>query len=176
MTLLAGLLGAGRLLIVDNWYTLVELAMMLAASYSTYMIGTYTPRKGKPSSSTAHLFQKLKDSVAKLAKRGWGRVATTTISAVEVLAMLRKDMKVVGFVATWFVARAPAGCTVRRRTKTNYDCAAVPAHPLIGLYAMYNGAVDRADRGIADVTINRHSKRWYMPIAYWVPDAVLGNM
>lgn len=96
-------------------------------------------------------------------------------AAVAVQAIIWKDTKVCGFVTTAFVGYS-AAASVLRSAKGSFKGLKVKAHDAIIAYLRCYGAVDRADRGIADFTISVKTRRWYMRVVFWVLDVVIWNI
>ena len=174
------LFNTGMILFVDNYYTSIHLAVTLLAFYGIYLVGTYSPRKGAASTEMSFPFRKITSTDAACVSRGWMRRVVQTFTAgakrVEVQSIIWKDTKVVGFISTAYVGAASVTADVFRSTKGMFKTLKVKAHDAIIAYLSYYGAVDRADRGIADFSISVKTNRWYMRVAFWVLDVVLWNI
>ena len=160
------LVDSGRILYVDNYYTSVALGVVMMAMYGLYLCGTYSPRKNGTGDSFP--FDKVTPAEASCVERGWNRRAVTTVigkalsgtKKVVVQAIIWKDSKICGFISTAFVG-ACAKSSVLRSVKGVYKGLRIKAHDAIIAYLTYHGAVDRADRGIADHTISVRCSRWF---------------
>ena len=177
------LINSERILFVDNYYTSVALAVVMLAVYGLYIVGTYSPRKGAKQDKESFPFEKLTPADASCVGRGWQRRAISTITRkaadvtkkVVVQAIIWKDSKVCGFISTAFVG-ACEDSSVLRSCKGMFKSLKVKAHDAIIAYLSYYGAVDRADRGIADYTISVRCSRWFMRVVFWVLDVILWNI
>jgi len=175
------LVDSGRILHVDNYYTSVALGVVMMAMYGLYLCGTYSPRKNGTGESFP--FDKVTPAEASCVERGWNRRAVTTVigkalsgtKKVVVQAIIWKDSKICGFISTAFVG-ACAKSSVLRSVKGVYKGLRIKAHDAIIAYLTYYGAVDRADRGIADHTISVRCSRWFMRVVFWVLDVMLWNI
>jgi len=177
------LINSERILFVDNYYTSVALAVVMLAVYGLYIVGTHSPRKGAKQDKESFPFEKLTPADASCVGRGWQRRAISTITRkaadvtkkVVVQAIIWKDSKVCGFISTAFVG-ACEDSSVLRSCKGMFKSLKVKAHDAIIAYLSCYGAVDRADRGIADCTISVRCSRWFMRVVFWVLDVILWNI
>jgi len=177
------LIRSERVLFVDNYYTSIPLAVTLKANYGLYLVGTYAPRKGAKKKETSYPFKKITASDAKCVERGWMRRATKTFcvasvmgaASVVVQALIWKDTKMCGFITTAFVGLC-VGAEVLRSTKGHFKQLKIKAHDAILAYISYYGAVDRADRGIADFSISVRTRRWFMRVVFWYLDGFIWNI
>jgi hypothetical protein len=148
------------------------------AVYGIYLVGTYSPKKGKRQEDSFP-FEKLTAADARVVERGWARRATRWFERagknVLVQCISWKDCKVVGFISTAVIG-ACADSSVMRSVKGGFKSLKVMAHDCILSYLEFYGAVDRADRGMADFTISYSCKRWYMRVVFWVIDAIIWNV
>ena len=173
-----------RILYTDSYYTSISLAVQLLCVYGIYLVGTYTPKKGKPAASGSYPFKKMKGALTKLVKRGWVRRATQAFkqqpgpfrTSVVVQAIIWKDCKVCGFISTAFVGAMRAQATVARTVGSMLKGLTVAAHDVIIAYLRYCGGVDMADRGMADYDVGYRSTRWMMRVVFWCINAVFWNL
>jgi hypothetical protein len=175
----------GIVLYADNWYSSVGLAVDLKHNYGIDFVGTYAPKKGAPAGPDSFPFRRLTASEQGVIDRGKLRRATKRImpssgeskKKVTVQAHLWKDSKTVGVIDTRFIGPATEkGSSVKRTIRGKYKGVTINCHDAILAYLEHYGAVDRADRGIADFTTSRKSNRWYMRVFFWILDAALWNM
>lgn len=174
------MVGKNRVLFTDNWYTSIPLALHLFTRFQTLLVGTFTPTAGKPTGPNQFPFVKLKPADTKKLNRGWMRCAKKLFyfakQKVEVQCILWLDSKVVGFVHTAWVGSRQAKDTVLRSVRDKFKGLVVSCHASIINYLHAYGAVDRADRGMADYTVGYRCARWYMRIFMWLIDAVCWNV
>jgi hypothetical protein len=176
--LTAELCFTGRILFTDNYYTSVSLAVTLLAAYGVYLVGTFSPRKGAPNPDVFP-YSKLTSADGHHVARGWLRRATRAFrqgaSNVVVQAILWRDSKVCGFLSTAFIG-CSEGSEVLRSCRGAFKTLRIAAHEVVVKYLANYGAVDRADRGMADHNVAIRSSRWVMTVVFWCINAVLWNV
>jgi hypothetical protein len=163
-------------LYVDNWYTTQELMKGLWDTYNMFTVGTYSLTSKKSRTKDDYPFAKLSGRASASVPGGWMRRATKAMIGYPIYqAVIWKDKKLVGFLMNKFVGAAKVGCSVERRRR-GQSVAVVPAHQGIKSYQQFYSGVDRADRGMADWTVERASGRWYMRLFYYSLNVMVLNM
>jgi hypothetical protein len=174
----AELTGArGRTLYTDNWYTSIDLALMLYQKYGWRFCGTVAPTNKVARQDMDVPFAKLSKGAMKTIPRGWYREAVLQMRVGRkefyVQATSWKDRKQVMFIHTTNIGSSRGKHTVRRGKRGHGGREVFPA-PLSQLdYAENYAAVDRNDRDSSDWTTSMRTNRFYFRIKFWLLDRVV---
>jgi Transposase IS4 len=128
-----------------------------------------------------HPFRVLARPALKLVSKGWHREAFQCEYGGKfrmqyvVQAAIWKDSKLFGILTNYKVDSTDGTNKVKRwnKSRKKYDLIASPT--VVTEYNEHYGGVDRMDRMIADYTISRRAKRFYMRIFYWLLDNVVNS-
>ncbi|KAL9183005.1 hypothetical protein ACHAXT_004792, partial [Thalassiosira profunda] len=174
----AGLTGArGRVLVTDNWYTSLRLAMHFFEKYGWTIVGTINPTDKKSRADYDIPFLKLSRGALGEVKRGWFREAviemkTLTGKTCYIQCTTWKDKKQVVFLNSNEIGASDGFSMYRhRRGKKTRDIIDGP-RAQADYVICFNG-VDRNDRDSANYSTTIRTNRYYLRIFCWGLDRVV---
>ena len=188
----AGLEGKGHCVVTDNWFSSRDLAKQLWQLFSMYFVGVHRMTTKTKKKEDDFQFRKLPASTQSYIDQGAVRQCFRQFPEVKpavptidfdgpnktftMMCAVFKDKKLVGLLATAFLSlRHPDKEIVRRGRKGQSQRKEVSALMALIMYMRYMGAVDRADRGIADFTCSFRTSRWTTRIVMWCIDTITWN-
>ena len=147
----------GRILFTDNFYTSLQLMIVLWISFKMFSVETFRITKKKARTIADFPFHKVSNGAFKKVNRGLMREEDRGIYKngrllFNVQATVWKDRKQVGFLHNHKVTKSVSTHTVSRLYQAKRRCIQVIAPFIQPIYAKYYSGVDILDRGISDWT------------------------
>ena len=147
----------------DNYFSSVPLAAYLQRKNTYCVATTRADRVGWPTSLKA------KKQLDRQLKRGEHH---SVIVAPGVQCLLWKDKKAIPFINT---TCEPSEQTTVMRKKKDGSRITVPCPQSVKLYNSYMGGVDVADQLRKTYSCRRKSKKWWLPLFYFLVDVSVVN-
>ena len=167
----------GRELFTDNYYTSVELAILLFEKYRWTICGTYSPTDKKTRLKHDVPFLKLSNGARNAVPRGWYREAVLEMRTASgklfyIQVTTWRDKKQVMFIHTNTIGRS-INNFVRRHVRGERQRNVIRA-PLAQKHYRENfNAVDINDRDSADYSTSIRTVRYYIRMLCWSLDRVI---